>query len=289
MTGRGCLKSFSTGTTFIVIPRFVSNKVRMPLDDLDEAAEFMVEIAQYTGVFPSFALMVYEREKLDDPEVRLLAEGLRAHSLVPPIERRIIDPLVAKATKALGFSTPEESSAVATWRELQQGTLDSIALETRLQAVRSGRNYVFQSIGGVDQVRFVSQTGYLLMRLAKQRQIVSQENPNEISGQGAWPGVCRGRARVILAPDAVGQTIEEGEVLVSIQSSPALMPLLQRCGAIVTDDGGLACHAAIICRELRKPTLIGTRSATSVIKTGDLVEVDALAQVVRILERATSD
>ena len=257
--------------------------------DLNEAAEFMVEVAQYTGVFPAFALMVYEKEQLEDPEIRGLAEGLRAHSLVPPIERRIIDPLAAKATKALGFSTPEVTSAVATWRELQQGTLDSTTLEARLQAIRAGRRYVFQSIGGQDQVRFVSQTGYLLMRLAKQRQIVNQDNPNELTGQGAWPGVYRGRARVILAPDAVGQTIEDGEVLVSIQSSPALMPLLQRCGAIVTDDGGIACHAAIICRELRKPTLIGTRSATSVIKTGDFIEVDAYAQVVRILEPATSD
>ena len=63
------------------------------------------------------------------------------------------------------------------------------------------------------------------------------------------------------------------------------MPLLERAGAIVTDDGGIACHAAIIARELRKPTLIGTRTATSTIHTGDLVEVDAYAQVVRILER----
>ena len=66
------------------------------------------------------------------------------------------------------------------------------------------------------------------------------------------------------------------------------MPLLVRCGAIVTDDGGIACHAAIIARELRKPTLIGTGSATSMIHDGDLVEVDTYAGVARILERADS-
>ncbi|MEN8261540.1 MAG: PEP-utilizing enzyme [Pseudomonadota bacterium] len=90
----------------------------------------------------------------------------------------------------------------------------------------------------------------------------------------------------MLIPDAVGQTFEEGEVLVSIQSSPALMPLLRRCGAIVTDDGGIACHAAIIAQELGKPAMIGTKSATSTIHTGDVLEVDTYAQVVRILERA---
>jgi pyruvate,water dikinase len=48
----------------------------------------------------------------------------------------------------------------------------------------------------------------------------------------------------------------------------------------------VACHAAILCRELRIPTLIGTGRATSTIRDGDLVEVDATSQIVRILERA---
>jgi pyruvate, water dikinase len=124
------------------------------------------------------------------------------------------------------------------------------------------------------------------MRLAKQRQLVQRSDDNQLHGQTAWPGIYQGQARVVLSPDAVGQTLEEGEVLVSIQSSPAVMPLLRRCGAIVTDDGGIACHAAIIGRELRKPTLSGTKSATPTIHTGDLLEVDTYAQVVRIIQRA---
>lgn len=94
---------------------------------------------------------------------------------------------------------------------------------------------------------------------------------------------------MILSPDVVGQTFEQGEVLVSIQSSPALMPFLERCGAIVTDDGGIACHAAIIARELRKPTLIGTGKATSTIHPGDLVKVDTYAQTVRIVQRSGTE
>ncbi|HAW31016.1 MAG TPA: hypothetical protein DCY03_23395 [Planctomycetaceae bacterium] len=88
--------------------------------------------------------------------------------------------------------------------------------------------------------------------------------------------------------DALGLTLSPDEVLVSIQSNPALMPLLQQCGAIVTDDGGIACHAAILARELKKPTLIGTREATIKIQTGDLIEIDTYAQVVRILEKKQS-
>jgi phosphohistidine swiveling domain-containing protein len=254
--------------------------------DLDEAADFMARVAQYTTTFPVFVLHASQQEGCQDPEVISLAEGLPAHTLYPAIERYIIDPLAVQATKALGFSEPEEAPTVATWSELRQGSLDRDILEWRLEAVRNGRRFVFQSIEGEDQVRFLSQTAYLLMRLANQRKMVRQENPNELIGQAAWPGIHRGRARVVLSPDAVGQTIKDGEVLISIQSSPALMPLLKHCGAIVTDEGGIACHAAIISRELRKPTLIGTKSATSLIHTGDIVEVDTYAQVIRIIERS---
>ena len=116
--------------------------------------------------------------------------------------------------------------------------------------------------------------------------ITLQEPPKE--DVLAWRTGDPVHRRAFVIAKTIGQTFEDGEVLVSIQSSPALMPLLQRCGAIVTDEGGIACHAAIISRELRKPTLIGTGFATTEIHTGDLVEVDTYAQVVRILERADS-
>lgn len=256
--------------------------------DLGEVVDFFALVAQYTTVFPAWVLIAYEREGLDDEEIRTLADELRAHTLYPSIERQIVDPLVADAAQALGFRFPDQAPQVVTLKELRAGTLNHDLLESRLDAVRAGRRFVFQSLDGDDRVRFVSQTGYLLMRLAKQRQIVEKDDPNQLSGQPAWPGVHRGRARVVLAADTMGQSIEEGEVLVSIQCSPELMPLVVHAGAIVTDDGGIACHAAIIARELRKPTLIGTGRATSVIHTGDLVEVDTFAGVVRILERGGS-
>jgi pyruvate,water dikinase len=146
---------------------------------------------------------------------------------------------------------------------------------------------VFQILGNEERVRLVSETGYLLMRQAGRRQLVAADDPDLIAGQAAWPGVHRGRARVVMASNPDGHHLEDGEVLVSIQSNPNLMPLLRHAGAIVTDDGGVACHAGIICRELKIPTLIGTGRATSAIHDGDLVEVDAIAQVVRILERAS--
>ena len=253
--------------------------------DLDEAVAFFADVAQHTTGYPYWVLSVCEEEGIDDAEVRGLAEDLRSRTLYPEIMRRIIDPLVSRITARMGFSAPEEASHVVTWRELQQDTLDVSTLESRLESVQNGSRFVFQMLDGRDHLDLVSQTGYLIMRLEKRRQLLQQSGDDRLVGHAAWPGVYQGRARVIVSPDVVGQDFEDGEVIVSIQSSPALMPFLQRCGAIVTDDGGIACHAAIIARELQKPTVIGTSKATSTIHTGDLVEVDAYAQEVRILER----
>ncbi|QDV50471.1 PEP/pyruvate-binding domain-containing protein [Gimesia fumaroli] len=253
--------------------------------NLEELEDFFADVAQHTTVFPAWVLIYIEAHEVDDPEVRALAEQIRSHSLYPVIERNILEPLAAQTAEQLGFSQPDRTGDLVLWSELKAGTVTRELLESRLQAVEAGDRYIFQMIGGEEKFHLVSQTGYLLTRLAKQRQLARTNNSNELTGQAAWPGIFRGRARVVLTLDAKDQTIDASEVLVSIQSNPALLPLLNRCGAIVTDDGGIGCHAAILARELKKPTLIGTREATTRIQTGDLIEVDTYAQVVRILEQ----
>jgi pyruvate,water dikinase len=75
----------------------------------------------------------------------------------------------------------------------------------------------------------------------------------------------------------------KGEIVISINTNPSLLPILREANAIITDEGGIMCHAAIVSRELKKPCIIGTKIATQVLKDGDLVEVDANEGVVRIL------
>jgi pyruvate,water dikinase len=65
---------------------------------------------------------------------------------------------------------------------------------------------------------------------------------------------------------------------------PEFVPLMKKAIAIVTDEGGITCHAAIVSRELKKPCIIGTKVATQVLKDGDMVEVDANSGIVRILK-----
>ena len=79
------------------------------------------------------------------------------------------------------------------------------------------------------------------------------------------------------------QKFKKGEILVTGMTRPQIAHLCQKAAAIVTDEGGITSHAAIISREFNIPCIIGTNLATKVLKTGDMVEVDALVGTVRKL------
>lgn len=101
-----------------------------------------------------------------------------------------------------------------------------------------------------------------------------------LKGLTIWPGIVRGRARVMRSKDEVA-TMHEGEILVCPMTDPDYMPAIYQAAALVTDQGGVLCHAAIIARELQKPCIVGTQTATRAIKSGDIVEVNATAGLVR--------
>jgi pyruvate, water dikinase len=94
-----------------------------------------------------------------------------------------------------------------------------------------------------------------------------------VSGLGASPGTASGTVRVLRSPEE-GRRLQAGEVLVAPMTSPDWVPAIRRAAALVTDSGGMTCHAAIVSRELRIPCVVGTRSATRVLRDGELVTVD---------------
>ncbi len=94
-----------------------------------------------------------------------------------------------------------------------------------------------------------------------------------VSGLGASPGTGTGRVRRLSSPDE-GASLQLGEILVAPMTSPDWVPTMRRAGALVTDGGGMTCHAAIVSRELRIPCVVGTRNATSVLRDGEEVTVD---------------
>ncbi|MGN6132149.1 MAG: phosphoenolpyruvate synthase, partial [Nocardioidaceae bacterium] len=101
-----------------------------------------------------------------------------------------------------------------------------------------------------------------------------------VSGLAAAPGLVSGPAR-ILRSTADGARLADGDVLVAAMTSPDWVPIMRRAAALVTDGGGVTCHAAIVGRELHLPTVVATRTATTVLRDGELVTVDGASGEVR--------
>ncbi|MGA8745623.1 MAG: phosphoenolpyruvate synthase [Solirubrobacterales bacterium] len=100
-----------------------------------------------------------------------------------------------------------------------------------------------------------------------------------VRGLGAAPGAASGPARIVASLDGSGELLQ-GEVLVAHMTAPDWVPLMRRAAAIVTDSGGMTCHAAIVSRELGIPCVVGTAEATRVLRDGEVVTVDATTGVV---------
>jgi phosphohistidine swiveling domain-containing protein len=113
----------------------------------------------------------------------------------------------------------------------------------------------------------------------------SYETIKEIPGLCASVGRAIGKVMICKSMDAI-KSFEEGRILVASMTRPEYLPAMKKAAAIVTDEGGVTCHAAIVSRELGKPCLIGTRNASSVLRDGDLVEVKANHGQLVIIERA---
>lgn len=94
-----------------------------------------------------------------------------------------------------------------------------------------------------------------------------------VSGLGASPGRVSGPVRVLHDPSE-GVALLAGEVLVAPMTNPDWVPTLRRAAAVVTDSGGITCHAAIVSRELGVPCVVATRNATARLHDGDIVTVD---------------
>ena len=104
-------------------------------------------------------------------------------------------------------------------------------------------------------------------------------------GSSAYPGKVVGVAKVIESPKDMVK-FNKGDIVISVSTSPVLTPMLSNARAIVSDEGGIMTHAAIISREMKIPAVVGVGDASKFIKDGDLVEVDADKGLVKIITKA---
>jgi pyruvate,water dikinase len=167
--------------------------------------------------------------------------------------------------------------------ELDGLMIDPTYLKDRLTA----REVEWKKLFGLDVPMFLDTTrpipptsslGYL--SAASVEQVMAGE---VLTGGASSSGIVRGRARVVLSPDAAG-SLEPGDILVAPQTDPSWTPLFVVSGAVVVDVGAPNSHAMIVSRELGIPCVAGVYGASRRIPDGALVEVDGSAGTVTIIE-----
>lgn len=141
------------------------------------------------------------------------------------------------------------------------------------------RHCVFYTEKGFEKIY----TGNMERKLLKTVDTKVDKTIRELAGQTAQPGYAKGMVKIIFRAKDMGK-MNKGDILVSVATDPDVVPAMKKAAAIVTEQGGITSHAAIVSRELKIPCIIGTKNATQIFKTGDLVEVDANKGIVRRLK-----
>jgi len=104
------------------------------------------------------------------------------------------------------------------------------------------------------------------------KKVSSDFKNKKIIGSIAFPGEVTGRAKIIYHKDEFKKFVK-GDILITAMTHAEFLPIMRQASAIITDEGGITCHAAIVARELKKPCIIGTKIATKTIKDGDMLEI----------------
>jgi phosphoenolpyruvate synthase/pyruvate phosphate dikinase len=107
----------------------------------------------------------------------------------------------------------------------------------------------------------------------------------DFRGMTASLGNAQGKVKILRSVKEINK-IEAGDVLVAVMTRPDYVPAMKKAVAIITDEGGITSHAAIVSRELKIPCVIGTKIATQVLRDGDMVQVNANHGMIKILKRA---
>lgn len=168
---------------------------------------------------------------------------------------------------------------VCTWKEIEEMLLQGKAVLAEKMRERA-KHFVFYVENG-NSVVFEGDEALLFDKLVEAPLPVGEVR--ELKGQTGCLGKATGRVRILKRAEDAYKFVQ-GEILVAIATDPDIVPAMKKAAAIVTEQGGVTSHAAIVSREFNIPCVIGTKIATRVLKDGDLVEVDANKGVVRKLD-----
>jgi len=193
----------------------------------------------------------------------------QSHLLVEPLLKEIGN-RGQLSLNELRFLFPDEIEKFL----LQNQKYHNIIKERKKHSVYIQKGKDYQILTGKEAIEFVNNHTE-----EKKVKMVSK-----IKGSVASKGIVKGEVKIVVTiKDA--KKIKEGDIIVSTMTNPDLMSAVSKASAIITDYGGITCHAAIVSRELGIPCIIGTGIATQILKDDDFVEVNADKGIVTIIKK----
>lgn len=174
---------------------------------------------------------------------------------------KLVSTLTGVNQKTLSWLTPNELTALLKYKTLPP----KIILQARKQFCILYFNKTHHLLTKNEAKLFIKK-----LNLPK----IEKTSLIKLTGTVAYPGIVTGQVKIIKKyTDKI--ILHKGDIMVTPMTTPDLLPLISKISAIVTDEGGLTCHAAIIAREFKKPCIIGTKLATQILKNGQKIKVNA--------------
>lgn len=234
-----------------------TGKLNLKESDNKELVKLIEEyFILYKEPYPYFHLTPYpdELEKIGDQKTIQLMGELRlfgrtsfnkTHDLINPLFEEI-GKRVSLSVDEIKFLTPDEIKTLLSTEEKIQNRQNCYFI------YQNGKFELFEN----------------------QTFVIKEDLPTELKGRGTFPAFYKGKVKLIKNKDDV-KKINQGDVIVlKMTTADLITENMKKAGAIITDEGGITCHAAIISREFNIPALIGTKVATKILKDNDLVEID---------------
>ncbi|MDE7464774.1 MAG: hypothetical protein K2M48_07065, partial [Clostridiales bacterium] len=181
--------------------------------------------------------------------------------------------LLPEIARRVGLN--DEKLMLYRWNEVSALRANARLDEGELNKRRNGDVVVFE--GGIGKAYYGSNAYALLKKL-----LPPLPTTDVVCGEIACAGNVTGKVKIVKSPDDAEQ-MEAGCILVSSMTTPDLTLAMERASGIITDEGGITCHAAIIAREYAVPCLVGTKVATQMLRDGMTVELDCINGFFRIV------
>jgi len=242
--------------------------------------------AEKAGVMFSVHPATGENDRMVVEAAWGLGEGVVSGSVTPDhyvIDKGSYKALLAEVAQKDTMFVRDEESGETVKREVPEDQAKARVLsEEELREIGQLGKKVEEHYGSPQDMEWAIEGGKLYLLQSRPVTVLYEKEKTEgeeqeeenreilVKGLGAAPGIGTGRAKVIMSLKELDK-VKEGNILVTSMTNPDMVPAMRRASAIVTDEGGMTCHAAIVSRELGIPCVVGTGDASK--KLGDNIEI----------------